>query len=220
MTEAINADAATALAEFRGTPEQATAALAAKAAAFRPAPSATPQDAAGARARLDQLVSSESWYAKFKGGDREAKAEWTRLNAVIAESDPIANALAGKETAPPMMEVVFGKELPSRALSAAVADLREAGFPDDAIRHAVQGHLVSHQEHEAATRLRANRLSDPVWVANYLKGCPAEVRESKLLSVIINSEIAAGPSRRSIRRRRGFPFRCAMRGPASVVAPW
>ena len=35
MTDAVDAEAATALAEFRGTPEQATAALNAKAAAYK-----------------------------------------------------------------------------------------------------------------------------------------------------------------------------------------
>jgi hypothetical protein len=193
MTDAVDADAATALAEFRGTPEQATAALNAKAAAYKasttPAPT-TPSTAA--RVELDRLSRSQDFQSKFNAGDLGAKKIFSDLCAAVAAGDPAADALAGGTELPAdHIETTSGGELSSRALRREAEGLLSQGFGPEVVKQMINGAPVSAAEKEAAVRLRAMRLGDPAFVRAYLGGSAAERYEMGLLAVVISSEVAA-----------------------------
>jgi hypothetical protein len=193
MTDAVDADAATAPAEFRGTPEQATAALSAKAAAYKasttPAPT-TPS--AAARVELDRLSRSADFQAKFDSGDPSARKTFSDLCAAAAAGDPATDALAGGPELPAdHIETTANGELSSRALRREAEGLLGQGFGRDVVEQMISGKPVSAAEREAATRLRSMRLGDPAYVQRYLQGSAAERLEMGLISTILAAEVAA-----------------------------
>jgi hypothetical protein len=193
MTDAVDADAATALAEFRGTPEQATAALSAKAAAYKasttPAPT-TPS--AAARVELDRLSRDAGFQSKRNSGDPEARRTFSDLCAAAAAGDPATDALAGGPELPAdTVETTVNGEPSSRALRREAEGLLSQGFGPEVVKQMINGSPVSAAEKEAAVRLRAMRLGDPAYVRAYLGGSAAERYEMGLLAAVISSEVAA-----------------------------
>jgi hypothetical protein len=189
----IDADAAIALAEFRGTHEQATAALAAKAEAFCKASTPTPTTpSTAARVQLDALSRSAEFRAKLDAGDPATRRQFSDLCAAVAAGDAVADALAsGPEMPADHIETVVSGELSSNALRREVAALRDAGFGADVIKQVVEGGApVSPAEREMATRYRAMRLGDAAWVDRYMKGGLAERREMTLISTILSGAAA------------------------------
>jgi hypothetical protein len=178
-----------------GSAEAAGKALEAMAAQFRgPAPSATPTDSAGAKARLDALVADPAVARKFFAGDQSTVAEFKALHEKIANGNSTVDALNAKPDAEPdsvTMEVTVGNQLNSRNRAAAVAGLREGvGFDDATIAQAIDGAAVSEHEVAMAKMTKAMRLSDPAYVARYLAGSFSEKRELAHLDLILSGAAA------------------------------
>jgi hypothetical protein len=191
MTDVIFDDAA--LADFKGSPEQATAALNAKAAAYKasttPAPT-TPSTAA--RIELDRLSRDAGFQSKWNSGDPSARKTFSDLCAAAAAGDPAKDALAGGPELPAdHIETTANGELSSRALRREAEDLLSQGFGRDVVEQMIAGKPVSAAEREAATRLRSMRLGDPAYVQRYLQGSAAERLEMGLISTILAAEVAA-----------------------------
>jgi hypothetical protein len=89
------ANSAEALGDHTGRAAAATAALEAWKTAFRPAPSATPNDAAGAAQRLAHLEKDSAFRGRYLSGDSATVAEFNRLNDMAAQADPAALAVEG-----------------------------------------------------------------------------------------------------------------------------
>jgi len=112
---------------FSLTPDQASQKLAEMAAALHgPAPSATPQNAGEARARLQALAGDSKWYANYVRGDQATRAEFDQLTRLASggEQEPIGLI----ET----VDSVTDPQAVSRATYAALLDgLREntGGLP-------------------------------------------------------------------------------------------
>jgi hypothetical protein len=188
----LDADAQTALAEFRGTPEQATAALNAKAEAYRKASTPTPATpSAAARVELDRLARSVDFRAKMDAGNPEARKTFSDLCAAVAAGDPAGDALAGGPELPAdHIETTSGGELSTRALRREAEGLLSQGFGPDVVQQVISGKPVSAGEREAATRLRSMRLGDANFVRNYLAGSAAERLEMGLINVILSGAAA------------------------------
>jgi hypothetical protein len=186
----ITPEAATALAEFRGTHEQATAALAAKAAAYKaattPAPT-TPSTAA--RVQLDALSRSADFRSKLDAGDPATRRQFSDLCAAVAGGDAVADALAGGPEMPAdHIETTVNGELSSNALRREVEALRSRGVGDGIVKQMVTGSPVAAAEKEAAVRLRSMRMGNSDFVKLYLGGDAAARLEMTLLSTIIAAE--------------------------------
>jgi hypothetical protein len=173
-------DTATALAEMRGTPEQATAALAAMTAAYRGAPPPdVPTDAAGAAARLELLASDKDWGTRVLRNDVTAKAEFARLTQLSSTLSETELAMIGHV---PSGYVHFNSAseagLPEMAVAA--ADLLAVGISPDSIRQLLDDREVSAEEHRAVKHLHDQRFSDKAWTDRYMSGDQAARREATL----------------------------------------
>jgi hypothetical protein len=189
MTDVMTPEAAIA----DGSPDAAGKALDALVTKFRgPAPSATPTDSIGAKARLDALSADPEWSKKFFAGDQAARAEFARLTGQVAAGNPTADALAGAKPSETFeLETTVGGQLNTRNRADAVAGLRELGLGDAVVAQAIDGAAVSEHEVAMATQAKAMRLSDKTWTDRYLAGGLAEKREMGLLNVILSSGVAA-----------------------------
>jgi hypothetical protein len=137
--QAINAAIANAnrceqVGDHAGCAAAATAALKLKEAAYRPSAPTNPVDAAGATQRLAALGKDGDWCAKLFSGDGAARAEFDRLNRLVADADPVSRALSGAAPGPWEAETNSGAEAGLRDQISFVADARTAGIPDDNLR--------------------------------------------------------------------------------------
>jgi hypothetical protein len=175
-----------------GSPDAAGKALDALVAKFRgPAPSATPTDSIGAKARLSALAADPDWSKAFFSGDQTARAEFTRLTAQVAAGNPTADALAGAGPAETFeLETTVAGELNTRNRADAVAGLRELGMDNQTVLQAIDGAAVSAHEVAMARQAKTMRLSDKTWTDRYLAGGLAEKREMGLLNVILSGAAA------------------------------
>jgi hypothetical protein len=193
MTDVVlDAAAMTALAEGRGTPEQATAALAQKAAEFRKASTLAPtSDAGAAKQRLDSLVNDFAAAKAFWDGNVAVRREVAELHQRIANGFPTADAIAGAKSSEGFeFETTFRGEMNSRTRADAVASLRSLGMDDPTVLQAIDGAPVSPQEVAMAKMLKAARLSDAAWTDRWLKGGLLERSEMTKINVILSSVAA------------------------------
>jgi thiamine monophosphate kinase len=189
----LDANAQTALAEFRGTPEQATAALNARAAAYKASTTPTPTTpSTAARVQLDALTRNADFRSKLDAGDPATRRQFSDLCAAVAAGDAVADALAGGPEMPAdHIETTVSGELSSNALRREVEALQSRGVGNDIIKQMVTGSPVSAAEKEAAVRLRSMRMGNSDFVKLYLGGDAAAGLEMTLLSTIIAAEVAA-----------------------------
>jgi hypothetical protein len=89
-----NANRCEQVGDHAGRAAAATAALKLKEAAYRPTPSATPTDAAGAGARLAHLEKDAAWRARYFAGDAQARQEFRALTTMLS-ADPVSLAAQG-----------------------------------------------------------------------------------------------------------------------------
>jgi hypothetical protein len=129
-----NANAAEARGDHAGCAAAATAALKLKEAAYHPSAPTNPVDAKGATQRLAALGKDGDWCAKLFAGDGAARAEFDRLNKLVADADPIDRALSGAVPGPWEAETNSGAEAGLRDQISFVADARLAAIPDDNLR--------------------------------------------------------------------------------------
>jgi hypothetical protein len=111
------------------TPEQATAKLAEMSAALHgPAPSATPQNADEARARLQAISADEKWRSRYLSGHQAERAEFETLTKQVAGSADGPDVLI--ET---IDSVSDPHSLPRAGYAALFDGLREntGGLPND-----------------------------------------------------------------------------------------
>jgi hypothetical protein len=129
------ADQAQSIGDHEARARHATEALKAMAEAYRPTPPREPQSAAAASARLDYLNRDPQWRDLILRGDPAAMDQFHKLNALVANADPIERALTG--AAPTAFEVeapASGAEASLRDQVSFVADARLAAVPDDNLR--------------------------------------------------------------------------------------
>jgi hypothetical protein len=181
----LDADATAALAQFRGSPEQATLALAEKSAAFQKANTPTPStDSGAARAQLESLSATASWRDKFFSGDQATRAQFAELTAKIATGNATADVIAGPVPSQ-MFETTTNGELNTRNRADAVAGLQEIGLDAASVLQAIEGAEVGPHEIAMAKQAKAVCLGDEGWVSRYMKGGFAERRTLTLINTIL-----------------------------------
>ena len=153
-------------------------------------PAATPATPAEAGAKLDALSKNQDWASKVLTGSGPHVREFNDLIAKKSGSDKLDQILNGT-IEPPILETVMPGELSTRNVMTSVADLREIGLEDAAIRQVVEGKPVSKTEFDAVKRLHADRLGNPEWTAKLLKGGASERRELTLMQVVLAGGWAA-----------------------------
>jgi hypothetical protein len=147
-------------------------------------------DSGQAKAHLETLSNDPAWRAAFLRGSPAARNEFATLTARAAAGDPATEALAGDLPPPGTMEITgsaVGGKIPARALASEVNALRQAGISDGAIQQLLDGYAMSPYEVEAVSRLKSMRLGDPAFVARYLAGSWAEVREMRLIAAVLSA---------------------------------
>ena len=129
------ADHAQAIGDHVARARHATDALKAMTEAYRPSPPREPQTASQASQRLDFLNRDPQWRDLIMRGDPAAMEQFHRLNALVANADPIERALTG--AAPTAFEVeapASGAEASLKDQVSFVADARADGVPDENLR--------------------------------------------------------------------------------------
>jgi hypothetical protein len=178
------------------SPQEATAWLEQKSAAYESgkAPTDKPSNATEARARLDHLTADKAWSERYLKGGVAENREFKALTQMVADAKPgdrLEAVLAGQRHNNTMVETVSGDELSTSKLAVAVDGLREAGVADpDVLRQAINGFPVSRAEVAATQQLKAQRLGDAAWLQRYLGGGTVERREMTLINIILTSTIA------------------------------
>src|SRR5262249_1369323 len=176
---------------FSLTPEQATQALADRAAEFRgPPPSANPTTPAEATARLDALRGDRDFYDKLMSGNADTRREFDRLNE-LASRDNRLDAAMSENPEFPMMETTDAEHpLTTRELASVVESFREAGLANDVIKDVLEGKPVSAEERQAVQRFKNMRFGDSDWVRK-LQACDHEAkREHLLMSSVLWRDVA------------------------------
>ncbi len=183
-------DATAALAEMRGTPEQATQALAAMTAAYRgPGPKVEPSDPAEAAARLELLASDKDFGIRLLAGDHTARAEFGRLTELAASVSPVDLAMIGVV---PEGYVSFSNsdsEASLREMAPAAADLLLAGVSPEAVRQVLEDREVTASEHHAVKQLRDQKFGDATWRAALMAGDWNARRDLTLINIVLSSQI-------------------------------
>jgi hypothetical protein len=171
------------------TPEQASAELARMDRETRPAPTLTPVDAQDARVTLDVLSKNPSWAEALFRGDVATRKQFDELVAKAADSDPVADAVAGiVET--PMFETTTDGQLPRHHVEGTIAGLRESGLNDESISQAVTLSPISRAEHVAAEAFWARCKGSAEFRSKLLSGDYEATRQFNLVSVLRSSPIA------------------------------
>jgi hypothetical protein len=163
-------------------------------AAMRPVPSAEPQDAIGASARLAHLQKDRAWRDRYFAGDQQARRELDQLTKTVSEADPYALAIAG-HAPPDGVDENAGAVAGGREMVAAAAHLRSLGFSDGSIHEALSGKLVDDgtpltAEEMAAGAAGAERIlqraaKDPELRRRILSGDSLLNEQHTMLSAVI-----------------------------------
>jgi hypothetical protein len=192
MTPAeIAADLAGRLASGRGTPEEATRALAEISRTLRgESPAAGPNDAVAARARLDHLTADAAWRERFMQGDVATRREWQTLTEQIAAGDPVDAVMAGVVPDNTQIDLSSGNAASYSDMAKAVPELRSIGLGDDVIRQVLTDQPVSRAEYSQVKNWHDRVLKDRAFTERYLSGDPEAMRLMTLASVVLSSEIA------------------------------
>jgi hypothetical protein len=112
---------------FALSPEAATAKLAELTAAYKGTAPETPTNAGEAKARLQTLSHDAKWYQRFITGNPTARAEFTKLTEMVANSDESPSDYI--ET---VDSVTDPHALPRTAYNGLIDALRDGGLPADA----------------------------------------------------------------------------------------
>jgi hypothetical protein len=178
----VHIDAAN-LAESQGNHQarsaSASAALAAMAAAFHPVPGPEPRGAIQAAARLEHIQKSPEWRDKFFAGDVSTRAEFDRLNQMVAAAPPHDLALFGIEP-PSSVDENAGQIVSEHDLPAGAAYLIDR-YGDIGAKEILRGELVGDdgkvlpideviRRVDRAERLLAHIHRDPEYRRQLLSG--------------------------------------------------
>jgi hypothetical protein len=168
--------------------EEASAKLVELEQQLHPPPPIKPQDAQGARGRLELLSQDPRWSKALMNGDPTIREEFDRLVALSASGDVVADGIV--EENEPIFSTTVDGALPPRVVAEVAQDLRASGLTDASIAQAVYGTPVSPQEHAAAAAMMNAKKADPTWRAALLAGDYAAKREWTLLCTILSCSIA------------------------------
>jgi hypothetical protein len=135
------------------TPAEATARLAEMGTASNPP--IVPQDAQDARAQLNLLSADPGWASALFSGDVAVRAQFDKLNKMVADADTIGDAISGIDEPQPIIETLTSGQIPARNVKQVIDDMRLAGISDGSIEEALRGTPVTAREYAAVTALQA-----------------------------------------------------------------
>ncbi len=159
------------------TPEQATAALQERHAAYKAA-SAAP-------ASPEQtLLADPTWRSRYlAGGVIERQQMQEALTAKLGAGDRLDQVIAG--TAPVHeIETVSDGALTTFKQMVAAADLRALGISPEATRQLFEGRPVPKSEYDAVMKFKADLLSNKEWVEKYRNRDRDAVRQMILCNIV------------------------------------
>jgi hypothetical protein len=136
-----------------------------------PAPTA-PMTPAEAAAKLKTLEQDRTWGEKLHRGDAQVRQEFIELTTLAASGDPLDAIMAG--VVPNTIDVDETGGAKARAVDqvAAVADWREKGIPDRAIRDFLSDMRPTREQHEFGKAMQRRNFNNPEWVRRLLDGDP------------------------------------------------
>jgi hypothetical protein len=155
--------------------------------------------------------ADEKWRTNvLSGNGPETKELHTLVEAKLAGDTRLEQVLTGTAGDVPIFETTTGDQLSTWKLGRIVADPRDDGLADDHIRELFAGEPIAKELHDAALRLQQQRFGDAEYVRRYLAGGAVEIREQRLIGIIIGRPIAEGeaaprPPWRGLRRATGKP---------------
>jgi hypothetical protein len=172
---------------FGLTSDQATAELARLNASYRgPRASDVPTNVVDTAHRLEELKADQAFRTKVLRGDAAATQQLNSLTTALANGSEADLALAGLM---PDGHTDSGLGASLRDQINAAESMRSSGFDEDVIRQVLSDEPVSRTERIAAEIRLRNRLANREWAAKLLEGDPDTVKENRLLSVILSSEV-------------------------------
>lgn len=137
-----------------------------------------------ADAKLTELQGNKTWCDRFlKGSDPEVKT----FKALMAQRGPdfrLDQIAAGNTVPLPDIDTHTGDTLTLHNQVRAANTLREQGIPAEAIKQVFKGEPVSQAEFDAAAAAKKDLMGDSDFVAKWLKGDRAAVRQMTLLNII------------------------------------
>jgi hypothetical protein len=135
--------------------------------------------------------ADEKWRGRVLAGSCPQVKEMRDLvEAKLAGDSKLEQALAGTAGDVPALEVTAGDQLSSWKIGRIVEQLRDDGLEDDHIRELFANEPIAKELHDAARRLQQERFADPQYVERYLKAGAPEVREQRLIGIILGRPIA------------------------------
>jgi hypothetical protein len=116
------------------TPEQATAALAERAANFRPSAPLSPATSRDADLRLTQLINDPDWARKLMNGDMATRDEFQRLSELKAFGGVVGDAVVDEMQVETTIGDTGSGSLTRSQMISAAEDMRAEGtFNEDGI---------------------------------------------------------------------------------------
>jgi hypothetical protein len=156
------------------TPTTAVAVVAelGMAPATQPTPTTALVTPAQAAARLRELEADRQWGDKLYRGDAQVRQEFTDLTTIAASGDPLDAIMAGVQPTTIDVDETGGGKARAVDQIAAVADLRERGIPDQAIRDLLGDVRPTYEQHVFGKEMQRRNFANPEWVERLLAGDP------------------------------------------------
>src|SRR5262249_21329486 len=139
-----------------------------------PASLMTPPQAA---ARLQELSADVAWGERLTRGDDAARREFDEWSSRAAVGDPIDAIMKGITPDTVEIDETNGCKARGEDMVTAVADMRERGVDDLAIRQLISDLRPTLEQHELGKRNQEANFRDPLWVDRLIRGDPQAYRD-------------------------------------------
>ena len=146
------------------------------------APPTAPDSPAAAAKLLAERRSDRAWAEKLLSQDADTVKEFHDLAKKAVEGNDLDMMILA---APDLPDLTIEGKLSPKKIAGEIPAMRAAGIPDEAIRELLSGRKASAEEKAAATTLKAQLHGSPSWVEAFLRGEPENVKQSRLLSMIL-----------------------------------
>jgi hypothetical protein len=148
-----------------------------------PPPAASqPSTPAEGATQLTALKADPAWTEGLMRGDPAKIKTFHELHELVAKGDGIDQAMSGVTTG-----IIQDSSQVEMAGTAAM--LREIGVRDELIKEFLVGHTTTKAWFDETARLKADLMSDPVWVKRLMSGDQAARRQKTLCDIVLTGGI-------------------------------
>ena len=147
------------------------------------APPVPPSTPAEATTRLDQLKADPKWTTALLSGGPTQTKEFHDLHKLVAQGDNIDAAMSG------VLPDGIIQDGATVEMASMAGHLRELGVRDEVVREYLTGHSTTQKWFDEVKKIKADRMSDTVWVKRLMSGDVEARRQLTLANIVLTGGI-------------------------------